>query len=210
MKVFKEIFKTVGEQSGLKIKTLVLPPIRAHSHFKEGKADAIFPAFEEEMSDSFNRSLCFAKKMDYLFYLKGRPPAKVMLENKYKIAVVRGYFHPSKTLKNFSKSLFTVDSAEAGMRMLVSKRVDLFLVDNISAVTSLLLKDFPEIRFNSKEPIDETCSFFWARKDLYGQKFIKALDSIIKSKDLSRFFINGFLEKVRELENKRLHSSPEN
>ncbi len=201
--ILKRAFDGVEEETGLKLNLKILPPLRAHEKFKENSVDSIFPAFEEEMIGDYDHSVCLAKKRDFYFYLRPFPPDRVMRQKSYKIGIVRGYYHPSKTLRKFGPNTVKVDNTSAGMKMLSTGRIGLFLVDNISAVTSLLKEDHPEITFDPKSPVDESCGYFWTRKTKKGLRFLRSLNKHIEVQKLERVFAKEFDDKVRELQRKR-------
>lgn len=201
--IFNSLFLNLEKATGLKLDLQMLPPIRAHEKFRSGEANAIFPAFEEEIKGDFQKSVCFARKVDYFFHLKGHDPKKVLAEESFKVSITRGYFHPSKTIARFKNHLVVVNSTDAGMKMLANKRVDLFLVDNISAVSSLLKRDFPDITFDPQAPVDATCAYFWTGKDNKSAQFLASLNKEIKSQKLASFFKKAFNKKIQELNQAR-------
>lgn len=193
--VFIDLVKELAKRAGVKIEIQVKPTKRTISDFENGKISGFFPALDVSVPKKVEASSEIYIKKDYGFVLKGNTPPKSISELAGKsVGMTAGYPYVKEITANNKIRIDYANTDELNVRKLVSKRFDVFIVEEKSGLNAIKKEsEIDKITYDPSSPLSQQKVYFAFQPDEEGKQLAK-----IFSDALMEIKMDGTFSKIMQ------------
>jgi len=181
---FIELTRTIAQRAHLDIEITVTPPKRARFNFGEKKIDILFPAvdhfFSPEHQPIKSDEPLYIKK-NYAFTRKGEPLIRTIKEMEGKrVGITLGYPYAKKLTDNHLVELDMAKSDEINVSKLIAKRIDAFVVEEVSGLKAFQSKGvMDQIQYDPSSPTSKMNVYYAFQNTGKGKKLAKIVSKVL-------------------------------
>jgi polar amino acid transport system substrate-binding protein len=179
--VFIDLVKEVAKRSNIKIKILIYPPIRALKSYLDGKIHGYFPALDVRLPKPSNKTSNFYAKRDFIFFHKDKPKRGLADLEGQRVGLTFGYAYPKSLSSNKNIEKFFVSSDDQNVKKLELKRIDAFVVEEMSGLSAIKRTGVKDVTYNPKAVLHAHDVYFAFEKTDLGAKVTKKFTQVIES-----------------------------
>lgn len=179
--LFVVFLKSLFEKQDVEIDIIMLPRQRALEYFRMKKALILVPSVGKDPvgTDSL-RTVKFYEKKDFLFFRKGEPYPTIKSARRKTIGITLSYPYSKDALAEQGVSFEIAPSDEANFNKLNLKRIDAFLVEEVTGLHVMKSTGIKGITYDKDHPVSSLAVYFEVQNNAQGRKWLKFLDEKLK------------------------------
>lgn len=179
--LFIEFFKSLFVKEDVELEIIILPRNRALEYFRMKKALILVPSVGEDLiARNSLRTVKFYEKKDFLFYRKDEPYPTLKSVRQKIVGITLGYPYSPDVLAEKGVNFEIAPSDEANFKKLSLKRIDAFLVEEMTGTHALKSTGAKGITYDKDHPISSLAVYFEVQNNAQGRKWLKFLDEKLK------------------------------
>lgn len=180
--VFIEMVRKFFAKSEAELEIIVLPRNRSLDYFRNKRALILFPGVgPEDLGEHFLKTVTFYNKRDYLFFRKGENLATLKSLHGKVVGTTLGYPYSKEAVSAEGVHYESASSDEINFKKLEMKRIDAFLVEEVTGLQALKNIGAKNIIYDKDKPISSLPVYFAVQDSAEGKKWFQFLNEKLKA-----------------------------
>lgn len=180
--VFIELVRKFFAKTDVDLEIIILPRNRSLDFFRHNKALILFPGVGPEyLGDEYLKTVTFYNKRDYLFYRKGDQLSTLKSLKGKVMGITLGYPYSKEATSADGVLYESASSDEINFKKLEMKRIDAFLVEEMTGLQALKNIGAKNIVYDKDKPISSLPVYFAVQDTKEGKKWFQFLNEKLKA-----------------------------
>lgn len=180
--VFIELVRKFFAKTDVDLEIIVLPRNRSLDYFRNKKALILFPGVgPEDLGENYLKTVTFYHKRDYLFFRKGDHFSTLKSLQGKVMGTTLGYPYSKEAMSREGIHYESASSDEINFKKLEMKRIDAFLVEEVTGLQALKNIEAKNIVYDKEKPISSMPVYFAVQDSADGKKWFQFLNEKLKA-----------------------------